>query len=196
MRIWGNRAKRTQFPATEVSHHSNIPLFQHSSPDADRAKQSQWAGSGWAKGAVRGTHPTNRDQLCKTKPISSVGQGPGGRNAQNKPNWPSAARGRTGPVVRNKANRPRKGRAGTPNPRRADGQSCETKPIRRGAMWKASTVWKRSYNRLDPGTTSAKQSQFPAGPVVQTNPIPGAVPIGRSVFRGAVRAKQSQTWAA
>jgi hypothetical protein len=33
------------------------------------------------------------------------------------------------------------------------------------------------------------------GPVVQTDPIPGAVPIRRSAFPGANHAKQSQTWA-
>jgi hypothetical protein len=34
-----------------------------------RAKQSQLVGSDRAKGAVRGTHPTNRDQSCETNPI-------------------------------------------------------------------------------------------------------------------------------
>jgi hypothetical protein len=52
------------------------------------------------------------------------------RLAQNKPNFPPATLGPAGPIARNKANcPPGRCRARTPNPRRAQGLSCETKPI-------------------------------------------------------------------
>jgi hypothetical protein len=64
-----------------------IPLFYYSTiTGGGLSCQTKPIGLSRAKGAVRGTHPANRDQSCETKPISSVGQGPGGRNAQNRPN--------------------------------------------------------------------------------------------------------------
>jgi hypothetical protein len=118
-------AKRTQFgPAwagpgpgqAKDARRTQFPVCRTGAGWADRATQSQLAGLGGPEGAVRGP--------CKTKPMSPVGQGPGGRNTQNEPNsgqsagwthgsfvrnkanWLPAAQGRAGRIVRNKVNWP------------------------------------------------------------------------------------------
>jgi hypothetical protein len=40
--------------------------------------------------------------------------------------------------------------------------SPSTRPIRLGAMWRASAVWKGSYDEFNPCMAPAKRSQFPA----------------------------------
>jgi hypothetical protein len=95
------------------------------------------------------------------------------------------------------------------------GQTCKTKPISPRATGRASTVWRKSYDELDPQRASAKQSQFPheqqwarAGKGVgaaggtelykqsqlagggQEGARPGTVAYARAA--GSKRAKQSQ----
>ncbi len=110
---------------------------------------------------------------------------------QNEPNLPPAALGPARPIARDKANCPRgrcRARAcpelaeGTPNPRRAQGLSCETNPISTVAA--VESLQYSSIPVLGCGTTGnrAKRSQFPAG-------LDGTGPGGRGPW---VSYKQSQ----
>jgi hypothetical protein len=98
---------------------------------------------------------------------------------QNEPNLPPAAPGPAGPIARNKANCPPgtcRARAcpelaeGTPNPRRAQGLSCETNPISAVAAveslhYSSIPPFQRSSPRgVGRGGNRAKRTQFPAGP--------------------------------
>jgi len=136
-------------------------------------------------------------RLCGTNPISPVGQGPGGRNARNKPDssiadWGQpchgtpalrlAASGPRGPIVRNKPNSVGSNVQNEPNFRQ--GHACETNPI--------------SGNRPNRGvgcTNKAnspranRDGRWPAGPDVlchrgqpcETNPISRRGRAGRGL---------------
>jgi hypothetical protein len=151
-----------------------------------------WPGLGGAR--------TPAGERCKTNPIpggagwdEAAGAWDEGANAQNEPNLARPGRGRDPTGERCKTNPicsapPEK--AGGGQGRKCccrRGQSRQTKPIRRRAMWRASAVWKESYDEFDPCIAPGKRSQFPAAPGAdgghrivqrlrwqgcQTNPIP------------------------
>jgi hypothetical protein len=91
-----NRAKRTQFLAAEVSHHSNIPLFQHSSPMPIVQNEPNFAG-----------RPEPRRAKCAKRTqfldcglwIADWGPTCGGTPARRP-----AASGLRGPIVQNEPN--------------------------------------------------------------------------------------------
>lgn len=106
-------------------------------PSGNRAKRTQF---GRSAGAAEG-------ETCKTNPIrhaKQAGSWPG-PFVRNKPNWGSPTGFSGGDCAEQtqfrRADRPGseadhakrsqfgRNRAGTPNPRRGEGQSCETKPI-------------------------------------------------------------------
>ena len=76
--------------------------------------------------------------------------------------WPESGTCKTKPISPGPAAGSAGGQACTRDRRR--GQTCETKPICLWAIWRVSAVWKKSYDKFDPRTTPAKQSQFPAMP--------------------------------
>ena len=94
------------------------------------------------------------------------------------------------PIASNKANFPwanASGRGPVRSPRPAPpGPSVRNKANPAGATWRASTLWKESYDELDPPKASAKQSQFADGQQWARG--------GRAAGAagGAQRAKQSQ----
>ncbi len=155
-------------------------------------------GAGWdvARGARDGR------RTCQTKPnlggLGHLGDGASGRPiVQNKPNSSIAdcakqtqfrQREKRRQVLcgkevmvnrtfdrpwQNKANWPLgRCRAGTPNPRGVEGQSCETNPIRRNELRQTNPIsaageeevsaWReRTYGELHTSQALAKQSQFP-----------------------------------
>ncbi len=122
-----------------------VPIRRSAFPGSERAKQSQSPDCGlrildcgFREPAAR--RRGRRGAVVQTNPISPAGPNPGGRNAPNKPNWGAdcakqtqfaARRAATGGTDHAKQSQlpPASCRARTPNPRRAEGQSCETKPI-------------------------------------------------------------------
>jgi hypothetical protein len=77
----GGCAEQTQFPAHRISQHSTALSFRHSSPMPIVQNEPNFR-----RGRV-GRELGDEGRTCKTNPILPVGRGPGGRNAQNKPNF-------------------------------------------------------------------------------------------------------------
>jgi hypothetical protein len=121
-----------------------------------------------------GNESPRRGLSCETEPIWAVGLGPGGRNAQNKPNWQE-------PIVRNKANLQIAdwGRAFAGWPIARNEPNLAGRPVVRNKANFGESGWDRRAKR-------AKQTQFAPGQ------------SGRAAA-GANRAKQTQfqvNWAA
>jgi hypothetical protein len=161
---WGNRAKRTQFAARYVARAScpwigimggtPMPLLRQ--PRTKRARRTQFPTASRGTGATGGVER--------------------GAIVQNEPNFATRRAGTSGAITRNKANcSPGRCRARTPNPRRAEGVSCETKPIsrpRRGGRGQRDAgrgpIVQNEANLAgrvgSRRAKCAKQTQFPAVP--------------------------------
>ena len=103
-------------------------------------------------------------------PLASDRVGPSSPGQRSARRTQYGAAGRAGaetppiPTASNKANFPwadASGRGPVRSPRPAPpGPSVRNKANSAGATWRASTLWKESYDELDPPKASAKQSQF------------------------------------
>jgi hypothetical protein len=102
----------------EIPHYSTILSFHHPRPMPIVQNEPNSAIADWGQpcGGTPAPRPA-RDEMCKTKPISPVGQGPGGRSVQNEPNV-------AGLSCKTKPIWPGDGDAGAPK-----SETCETNPI-------------------------------------------------------------------
>jgi len=161
-----------------MRHHSDIPLWECSNPmpivhNEPNSRQGR---------VGRGQRGVGREENVQNEPNLPPPDGQAApwleRIVRNEPNLPPAALGPAGPIARNKANfTPGRCRARTPNPRRAEGLSCETNPIsRRGRMGRGMGGLSCETNPISPvgpapGGPNAQNKPNLESQMCKTNPI-------------------------
>jgi hypothetical protein len=131
--------------------------------------------------------PPVREQACKTKPICPEPEVGRGRPTHEETPEGQEQVCETKPICAAPSGRDARGRG---RKRRRWGQLCETKPIRLGAIWTASAVWKESYDKLDPRMARQNKANFRPhrnGPGPAGRPVPSAGPIVRNKANSRAR---------
>jgi hypothetical protein len=146
----GTCARRSQFGGPIVQNEPNLPAAARGTRPGGVGHGANmqnepnfrrpWAGRG-RQGRGTGTNCAKRTQFPA---------GPGGTRPPGA--WDAGAKS-----AKRSQSPPRKMSGGTPNPRRAEGQSCKTNPISAGGRWDGAR------GRGTRGKC-AKRSQFPATP--------------------------------
>jgi len=169
-RAWGTRgecAKRTQFPAHRISHHSTILSFHHSSPTPIVQNEPNLG-----RCSRREPHCSSIPSFQHSNPPVPVGTRPQGRGTRGN----RAKRSQFLACGLRIGDRPAAGRLPCAPPRACASQSCKTKPMvpERPGMGAGCRGCE-----APPESDCAKRSQFgwlaedPEDEMCKTNPISG-----------------------